>query len=158
MAATTASTVEVRASAKTLRMSARKARVVLAHIRGKRVAEARTILNFTPRAAATDIELVLRSAAAAGAAAAPAGAAALSSMFPTDDPTVTVCPVLALCRSTPAAGDGSGMVTLSVSSSTMSSSRFTYDPSGLSHCETTASVMDSPSGGMTMSVAIGPTV
>ena len=63
MAATT-NTLQVRASAKTLRMSARKARVVLAHIRGKRVAEARTILNFTPRAAATDIELVLRSAAA----------------------------------------------------------------------------------------------
>ena len=64
MAATTATPLQVRASAKTLRMSARKARVVLAHIRGKRVAEARTILNFTPRAAATDIELVLRSAAA----------------------------------------------------------------------------------------------
>lgn len=64
MAATTASTVEVRASAKTLRMSARKARIVLAHIRGKSVAEARTILTFTPRAAAIDIELVLRSAAA----------------------------------------------------------------------------------------------
>ena len=64
MAATTNSAIEVRASAKTLRMSARKARIVLAHIRGKRVAEARTILAFTPRAAATDIELVLRSAAA----------------------------------------------------------------------------------------------
>lgn len=64
MAATTAATIEVRASAKTLRMSARKARIVLAHIRGKSVAEARTILAFTPRAAATDIELVLRSAAA----------------------------------------------------------------------------------------------
>ena len=64
MAATAAAKIEVRASAKTLRMSARKARVVLAHIRGKSVAEARTILTFTPRAAATDIELVLRSAAA----------------------------------------------------------------------------------------------
>lgn len=64
MAATTASPVQVRASAKTLRMSARKARIVLAHIRGKSVAEARTILTFTPRAAAIDIELVLRSAAA----------------------------------------------------------------------------------------------
>jgi len=64
MADATNSTVEVRASAKTLRMSARKARIVLEHIRGKRVADARTILAFTPRAAATDIELVLRSAAA----------------------------------------------------------------------------------------------
>ncbi len=64
MAATTATPFQVRASANTLRMSARKARIVLVHIRGKSVAEARTILMFTPRAAATDIELVLRSAAA----------------------------------------------------------------------------------------------
>ena len=45
-------------------MSARKARIVLEHIRGKSVAEARTILAFTPRAAATDIQALLRSAAA----------------------------------------------------------------------------------------------
>ena len=64
MAATTTTPLQVRASANTLRMSARKARIVLAHIRGKSVAEARTILNFTPRAAAVDVELVLRSAAA----------------------------------------------------------------------------------------------
>jgi large subunit ribosomal protein L22 len=64
MPATAENPTEVRAQAKTLRMSAQKARVVLAHIRGKTVAEARTILAFTPRAAATDIELVLRSAAA----------------------------------------------------------------------------------------------
>ena len=64
MAASTDSPTQVRASAKTLRMSARKARIVLEHIRGKSVAEARTILAFTPRAAATDIQAVLRSAAA----------------------------------------------------------------------------------------------
>jgi large subunit ribosomal protein L22 len=45
-------------------MSARKARVVLDHIRGRTVPEARTILAFTPRAAATEIEKVLRSAVA----------------------------------------------------------------------------------------------
>ena len=64
MVTQTASPLQVRATANTLRMSARKARIVLAHIRGKSVSDARTILAFTPRAAATDIELVLRSAAA----------------------------------------------------------------------------------------------
>jgi large subunit ribosomal protein L22 len=54
----------VRAEAKWVRLSARKARVVLQHIRGRSVPEARTILAFTQRAAATDIEKVLRSAVA----------------------------------------------------------------------------------------------
>jgi large subunit ribosomal protein L22 len=54
----------VRAQAKWVRTSARKARIVLDHIRGRSVPEARTILKFTPRAAATDIEKVLRSAVA----------------------------------------------------------------------------------------------
>jgi ribosomal protein L22 len=55
---------KVRAQAKWVRMSARKARLVLDHIRGRTVPEARTILAFTPRAAATDVEKVLRSAVA----------------------------------------------------------------------------------------------
>jgi ribosomal protein L22 len=54
----------VRAQAKWVRMSARKARLVLEHIRGRTVPEARTILAFTPRAAATEIDKVLRSAVA----------------------------------------------------------------------------------------------
>lgn len=54
----------VRAQAKWVRMSARKARVVLDHVRGRPVPEARTILAFTPRAAATEIAKVLRSAVA----------------------------------------------------------------------------------------------
>jgi large subunit ribosomal protein L22 len=54
----------VRAQAKWVRTSARKARIVLDHIRGRSVPEARTILAFTQRAAATDIEKVLRSAVA----------------------------------------------------------------------------------------------
>ena len=54
----------VRAQAKWVRTSARKARLVLDHIRGRSVPEARTILAFTSRAAATDIEKVLRSAVA----------------------------------------------------------------------------------------------
>jgi len=57
-------TMKVHAQAKWVRMSARKARLVLDHIRGRSVPEARTILAFTPRAAATDIAKVLRSAVA----------------------------------------------------------------------------------------------
>jgi large subunit ribosomal protein L22 len=54
----------VRAEAKWVRLSARKARIVLTHIRGLTVPEARTVLLFTDRAAAREIEKVLRSAVA----------------------------------------------------------------------------------------------
>ena len=64
MAATQASEQVVRAEAKYVRLSARKARIVLANIRGRSVPEARTILAFTQRAAAIEIEKVLRSAVA----------------------------------------------------------------------------------------------
>ena len=63
-AADTPTLTQSRAEAKYVRLSARKARVVLDHIRGRSVPEARTILAFTPRAAAVDIEKVLRSAVA----------------------------------------------------------------------------------------------
>jgi large subunit ribosomal protein L22 len=56
--------MRVRAQAKWVRTSARKARIVLDHIRGRSVPEARTVLAFTSRAVATDIEKVLRSAVA----------------------------------------------------------------------------------------------
>ena len=55
---------EVRAVAKWVRLSPQKARVVLKHIRGRSVPEARTVLAFTPRVAAREIEKVLRSAVA----------------------------------------------------------------------------------------------
>ena len=55
---------EVRALAKWVRLSPQKARVVLKHIRGRSVPEARTVLAFTPRVAAREIEKVLRSAVA----------------------------------------------------------------------------------------------
>jgi ribosomal protein L22 len=57
-------TQEVRAQAKWVRTSARKARLVAEHIRGRSVPEARAVLAFTPRAAARDMEKVLRSAVA----------------------------------------------------------------------------------------------
>jgi len=54
----------VRAEAKWVRISPRKARLVTDHIRGRSVPEARTVLAFTQRAAAREIEKVLRSAVA----------------------------------------------------------------------------------------------
>ena len=56
--------VAVRARARYVRTSARKARLVCDHIRGKSVPEARAILGFTPRAAARDWSKVLESAVA----------------------------------------------------------------------------------------------
>ena len=55
---------QVRAEARWVRTSARKARLVLDHVRGRTVPEARTVLAFSQRAAARDIEKVLRSAVA----------------------------------------------------------------------------------------------
>ena len=57
-------TQDVRAVSKWVRMSPRKARLVAEHIRGRSVPEARTVLAFTQRAAAREIEKVLRSAVA----------------------------------------------------------------------------------------------
>ena len=56
--------VAVHAHARYVRTSARKARLVCDHIRGKSVPEARAILGFTPRAAARDWSKVLESAVA----------------------------------------------------------------------------------------------
>jgi len=52
------------ARARFVRVSARKARLVLDQIRGKPVAEALATLEYTPRAAARLVEKVLRSAVA----------------------------------------------------------------------------------------------
>jgi large subunit ribosomal protein L22 len=60
----TASERTVQATAKFVRVSPRKARLVADHIRGRTVPEARTILTFAERAAAVDVEKVLRSAVA----------------------------------------------------------------------------------------------
>jgi ribosomal protein L22 len=56
--------VLVRAQAKYVRTSARKARLVCDHIRGKSVLEARAILAHTPRAVARDWSKLLESAVA----------------------------------------------------------------------------------------------
>ena len=56
--------MEVKATAKTLRIPPRKARIVIDLIRGKDVAEAAAITKFTPNAAADAIAKVLKSAVA----------------------------------------------------------------------------------------------
>jgi large subunit ribosomal protein L22 len=55
---------EVRAAAKWVRITPRKARLVVEHIRGRTVPEARTVLAFTERAAAREVEKLLKSAVA----------------------------------------------------------------------------------------------
>jgi large subunit ribosomal protein L22 len=60
----TQETHEVRAEAKWVRISPRKARLVAEHIRGRTVPEARTVLAFSERAAAREIDKVLNSAVA----------------------------------------------------------------------------------------------
>jgi large subunit ribosomal protein L22 len=55
---------EVRAQAKYVHASARKARLVADTIRNRSVPEARTILAFTQKAVARDVEKVLKSAVA----------------------------------------------------------------------------------------------
>jgi large subunit ribosomal protein L22 len=65
MAETQTKTIsEVRAQAKWVHCSARKARLVLDTIRGRSVPEARTVLAFSTRDVARDIDKVLRSAVA----------------------------------------------------------------------------------------------
>ena len=64
MAVVEAQEQKVRAQAKFVRSSARKARLVTDLIRGRSVPEARTILAFSSRSVANDVEKVLSSAVA----------------------------------------------------------------------------------------------
>jgi large subunit ribosomal protein L22 len=64
MATTVEAPRTVQAVAKFVRISPRKARLVTDNIRGRSVPEARTILAFTERAAAIEVEKVLSSAVA----------------------------------------------------------------------------------------------
>jgi ribosomal protein L22 len=54
----------VRAQAKYVRSSARKARLVMDHVRGKSVADARALLRHSPRGIARDLDRLLASAVA----------------------------------------------------------------------------------------------
>ena len=64
MAAVETEQQTVRAQARFVRSSARKARLITDLIRGRSVPEARTVLAFSARAVAKDVEKVLRSAVA----------------------------------------------------------------------------------------------
>jgi ribosomal protein L22 len=59
-----AGAVEIRASARFVRRAPRKARLVMDHIRGKSVVDARALLQHTSRAAAVDVAKLLDSAVA----------------------------------------------------------------------------------------------
>jgi ribosomal protein L22 len=54
----------VRAQAKYVRSSARKARLVIEHLRGKSIEDAKAVLRHTPRGVARDLEKLLDSAIA----------------------------------------------------------------------------------------------
>lgn len=56
--------MEVRAVAKRISVSPRKVRLVIDQIRGKRVADALTILRYLPQPSAKDVAKVVKSAAA----------------------------------------------------------------------------------------------
>lgn len=56
--------VLVRATAKYVRVSPRKARLVADQIRGKHIDDVRSLLKFSPRAVSSDISKVVESAAA----------------------------------------------------------------------------------------------
>lgn len=56
--------MEVRASAQRVRISPRKARLVIDLVRGKRVADAIEIMKFLPNKAAVDVEKLLKSVSA----------------------------------------------------------------------------------------------
>ncbi|MFI3283495.1 MAG: 50S ribosomal protein L22 [Erysipelotrichaceae bacterium] len=56
--------MNVKATAKTVRISARKVRLVLDLVRGKNIEEAQAILKFTPNHAAREVSKVLKSAVA----------------------------------------------------------------------------------------------
>jgi large subunit ribosomal protein L22 len=56
--------MEVVATAKWVRTTARKARLVSAMVTGLPVAEALVVLNYSPRSAAADIAMVIKAAGA----------------------------------------------------------------------------------------------
>src|SRR5690242_20662670 len=94
--------------------------------------------------------------AAAGVGFAPP---APSLIWPSTAPTATVSPSFAaISASTPAAGAGTSIVTLSVSSSTKGSSTVTASPGFLNHLPMVASVTDSPRDGTRISVMINPSI
>jgi large subunit ribosomal protein L22 len=95
--------VTVRARARYVRTAPRKARLVMDHIRGKRVEQAQAILQHAPRAASTDILKLLNSAVANAESAYELGADELTihRAFVDEGPTIKRFRPRALGRATP---------------------------------------------------------
>ena len=79
------------------------------------------------------------------------GAAAAVSMVPTTAPIETVSPSPTLIFNTPSASASTSRVTLSVSMTNSASPFWTWSPSFLNHCASTASATDSPTLGILIS-------
>jgi large subunit ribosomal protein L22 len=95
--------VTVRARARYVRTAPRKARLVMDHIRGKRVEQAQAILQHAPRAVSTDIFKLLNSAVANAESAYELGADELTihRAFVDEGPTIKRFRPRALGRATP---------------------------------------------------------
>jgi large subunit ribosomal protein L22 len=95
--------VTVRARARYVRTAPRKARLVMDHIRGKRVEQAQAILQHAPRAVSTDILKLLNSAVANAESAYELGADELTihRAFVDEGPTIKRFRPRALGRATP---------------------------------------------------------
>ncbi len=95
--------VTVRARARYVRTAPRKARLVMDHIRGKRVEQAQAILQHAPRAVSTDILKLLNSAVANAESAYELGADELKihRAFVDEGPTIKRFRPRALGRATP---------------------------------------------------------
>ncbi len=95
--------VVVRARSRYVRSAPRKARLVMDHIRGKEVEQARAILNHTPRHAAADILKLLNSAVANAESAYELGSDELRIVkaFVDEGPTIKRFRPRALGRATP---------------------------------------------------------
>ncbi|HMJ96299.1 MAG TPA: 50S ribosomal protein L22 [Thermoleophilaceae bacterium] len=93
----------VRARARYVRTAPRKARLVMDHIRGKRVEQAQAILLHAPRAVSTDILKLLNSAVANAESAYELGADELTihRAFVDEGPTIKRFRPRALGRATP---------------------------------------------------------
>jgi large subunit ribosomal protein L22 len=95
--------VTVRARARYVRTAPRKARLVMDHIRGKRVEQAQAILQHAPRSVSTDILKLLNSAVANAESAYELGADELTihRAFVDEGPTIKRFRPRALGRATP---------------------------------------------------------
>ncbi|MBV6488472.1 MAG: hypothetical protein GHHEDOFH_02440 [Pseudorhodoplanes sp.] len=122
---------------------------------GASAAAGRSLVCSAPAPIGTVVCVFLSGWPVGAGVALPGAAAAPSLIWPSSAPTATVSPSwTAISARTPAAGAGTSIVTLSVSSSTSGSSTATASPGFLNHLPIVASVTDSPSVGTRMSAIV----